>query len=555
MKYLSLSFGLLLLVFVFSFYQSNRKNHTTQPGKQLIYKYQSEGIGYSDAAKLYSTDTTNSRQYFFSRSTLQTYKLNISCTISKTVLEENKDGQVAAFVISEPDIQLEAGGVPMDTKSIQEDICRPVFTQINKQGLIKNLQIDSSINYLSSNFIKDILSHIQYSKPLTKLNKWKVSEEVPSGISIAHYSFIKDSAGFSKFERSNNGDIKIKSQQKDQRLNTDCFSDILIDSTGELNKINISGTETTLFGNDTIAVSGNKVGIELISSGISVAEDIKTLTELAGTSKYSVNSFLSSELSDDAITKMAYTNTLKDDTWETLTGKIDTLKESSVDETEIIFLKLRALAYLAPENCSKIAARLTKEPYNSNSYRLFSRALSATGTTSSINSIADIIAARQSEEAVAIDLLPVIATSGTPTIEAADIVKQLAFDTGRSNAVRSTAQLTLAAMAYNFKGTNKSKAGELSSFIIEKMENETDSIQKILVLSNTGSASILPFLRSIIDGKQVSAQVRSYAIQGLRLIKNNEVEKFLTRLENSKDSAISNTAKEIIEFRKENTNK
>jgi hypothetical protein len=83
------------------------------------------------------------------------------------------------------------------------------------------------------------------------------------------------------------------------------------------------------------------------------------------------------------------------------------------------------------------------------------------------------------------------------------------------------------------------------------MEYEKDTVQRILVLGNTGSFLIFPFLKSFIDGVSVSEQARLEAIAALRLIDHPEVTTILNKLIDSRNADIGKTAKVVTEFREQ----
>jgi hypothetical protein len=106
-------------------------------------------------------------------------------------------------------------------------------------------------------------------------------------------------------------------------------------------------------------------------------------------------------------------------------------------------------------------------------------------------------------------------------------------------------------MAYNFRKTDPKRSAFITGFLIEKMQLEPDTLQKIMVLANTGHTTVLPVLNDYLFSLSVSAEVREAAILGLRLMESNEAEPLLNRILLSKDSATIKTAEEVIVFRKE----
>ncbi len=102
-------------------------------------------------------------------------------------------------------------------------------------------------------------------------------------------------------------------------------------------------------------------------------------------------------------------------------------------------------------------------------------------------------------------------------------------------------------MANNFRKTDIEASNSLTDFLITKMYDEKDTIQRILVLGNTGSFSIFPFLTSTIANTVVSEKVKLEAVSALRLIPNREVSALLDTLIQNKNNKFKRIAKEVIE--------
>jgi hypothetical protein len=246
---------------------------------------------------------------------------------------------------------------------------------------------------------------------------------------------------------------------------------------------------------------------------------------------------------------MAYKNTLADDNFKTLSTKLELVKTSDAEYEDELVKKFRALAWLSETDCSKMAALLKEATPASDTFRVMSHALAAVETPFSINELATIIAERNNEEPVMSELLPVLATSSTPTGKAADIIKALAFSKTGSAFITSTAQLTLGGMVKNLRATDRKKADELTDIIIEHMKNSPDTIQQLLVYGNTGAYRLLPVFSSYISDPSVSVEIRKAAVFATRLIDHKEAGVLLDKLSFDKDTVISKMAKETIGFR------
>jgi hypothetical protein len=81
------------------------------------------------------------------------------------------------------------------------------------------------------------------------------------------------------------------------------------------------------------------------------------------------------------------------------------------------------------------------------------------------------------------------------------------------------------------------------------MENVQDTIQKVLVLGNTGSPSVLPLLEFYIIDSSSSKEIRVCGISALRLIDSEEVSLLIKGIKHNNDKLLLNTINEVIEFR------
>jgi len=136
---------------------------------------------------------------------------------------------------------------------------------------------------------------------------------------------------------------------------------------------------------------------------------------------------LSDPISDEEINRLAYKNTLADDNFETLVEKMNLVSGRDEQYESDLIKKFRALAWLREADCNKMAAILKEAPAGSATFRIISHALAAVETPFSIDELATVVAERRNDELVMIELLPVLATSPTPTGKAADIIKEIAF--------------------------------------------------------------------------------------------------------------------------------
>ncbi|MEP6674335.1 MAG: hypothetical protein ABJA78_04245 [Ferruginibacter sp.] len=535
-----------------SFYNSKSAfTNTEKTGEQFIYSYSSEGTGYSDIQMLYNTDSTLKAQPFFYRPSVQVTGVNIQCKIKKTIIESVGDSMQVCFEIIQPDVTIENGALPVEAGIIIKEMAIPVFADMSIAGNIRSIKTDATVSYLTAGIVKNILSNTQAVLPHNGKKSWQVTEENTVGLFKAEYQVVdqyKDSVAYLK---TNLGYEKIRSVKKGQKLLPNSKTTIITDASGTVQKIQISESLVTLFGADTIVASGSSTDCKLLSASTITSKDILAYRKLQHSGKYLKSFALSDPISDEEINRLAYKNTLADDNFETLVTKLKAMNIHDKEYESDLTKKFRALAWLSEADCIKMTAMIKHAAAGSDIFRVISHAMAAVETPFSINELAAIVAERRNDEAVMTELLPVLATTPTPTGKAADIITALAFSKGTNAFITTTAQLTLGGMIKNLMSIDRQKADELTDVIIEKMKDSRDTLQQLLVYGNTGAYRLLPVLSSYISNPLVSVEIRKAAVFATRLIDHKEVAALLGKLSVDKDPIISKQANETILFRKQ----
>jgi hypothetical protein len=525
--------------------------NTADTGKQFVYSYSSDGIGYSDIQMLYNTDSSIKMQPFFYRPSLQTMRVNIQCKVRKTITGYAGKTVHVCFEIMEPVVKIENNGLPVDVEMIRKEMSVPVFADLSAAGNILTVRRDTTVSYLTAGIVKNVLSNTQMVMPAGDAVNWQVTEENTMGFFKANYQLIKKNADSIEHQKTNMGYEKIPTARNGQRLFPDSKATIVTDTSGIVQRISASESLVTLFGSDTIVASGSSMEYNLLSTDTLQQEGLLAFEELEQSGRYLKPVALSDPISDEEITRLAYKNTLADDNFETLVEKLGQVGAHDEQYESELTKKFRALAWLRENDCSKMATMLKEAALGSVTFRIMSHALAAVETPFSIDELAAVVSARRSDELVMMELLPVLATSTTPTGKAADIIKELAFSNAGNAVITTTAQLTLGGMIKNLRIKDRKKADELTEVVVENMKNSRDTLQQLLVYGNTGSYQLLPVLSSYIRNPAVSAEVQKAAVFALRLIDHRDVTSILENLVSGKDTVLSKAATETISFRKE----
>jgi len=518
---------------------------------QLNYTYSSESFGYNDIKKLYSSDTANAKKPFFNSKSLQDAEVLIKSDLTKTILEQNTEGKLVCYQLINPSFILKSGGIITDTEFISKELIKPVFVQIDNYGKIGVITLDSTMTEMATGIFKDIIGRMQFVKPMKKSKRWQTVEENTNGTYMANYHIAVSNSTGNTYNKEIVKYLKYKSKRKHQNIGTDNNTSIETDGSGTVKTIYTSEAQVVLYNTDTISVSGTKVSV-LLTSKTKIKNSTKThLINIKKSTRYSNQTTLSAPVSLEKITKMVYAGTLGSDKWLQLFQRLSSPEGLTKAEEEDLVEKFRAIFYLHSDTCDKAVSILKKEPHDTVISRVLRGALLMTETMEATDAIADIITNNKNNEKVLEELLPALATTSFPTSKAVKTIKYLAFDTieSQGNFITSTAQLTLGGMANKFMRSDSLQAEKLTLYLLEKLKFEKDTIQHLLVLGNTGSPMVFPFIKSLVEHSQTSNQVKIEAISALSLIKDEQVSVYLKKMLRNNNVAIREMAKEVLEFR------
>ena len=430
----------------------------------------------------------------------------------------------------------------------------PVFVQKSVLGKVVGIQLDTTMSDISAGILKNIISSMQFTMPKKKNTIWETSEENTIGSYNVKYSELKKD----NLERSFSKEIlyytHYKSNLKNQRITIENVSVITTDSALTIKNIKSSESQIIYFKKDTLSAVATKVNVQLNTRFFLLKKERDSLLKIRKLSRYRKKTTLSEPISKQKIITSSYRGTLLADNWETLTQKLDHLEGFSNQQKDKLLLKFRALFYLYPETCKKAVLRIKQSDLEANATKLIFKALSMTETFEAINTIATIIDANKKKDNIMAELLPVLATTAFPTSKAVAIIKYIAFnkEEDQDDFIRSTSQLTLGSMAHRYRSLDSIKSVNLTQYIMGEMELEKDSIQRLLVLGNTGSSIIFPTLKLFIESSTVSEEVKLEAISAMSLIDSKIVNSYLNKLHNQTNvNALRIKTKEIMDIRRE----
>lgn len=544
---LPISLGFLLVFSLFNSPDPDLHARVQIAEGQYTYSYENEIISYSDVQKLYSNDTSAERKLFWGNNNLQSFQIHISAIVKQTFFQSDANGYSAVFDIFATKITTDGDINLVDTSTLVKGFKQPIFVEYNGNGKIKFVRIDTSISFLCERFVKDLISHFQFIKNQNEHTEWFTNEDNVNGECKVKYNLLEMKDGFFSYNRKRLAYTKLPLAEKSQKIEIESIGNLTVDSNYIINNGKVSEVEYSIFGSDTISASGSKYSINLISHN-TVGDSLRNhLVMLSQGRAFSKKSTLSAAHTKEEIRRLAYANTLNDETFISLKEKLKTTLDSASENK--LTLQFRALGYLFPNECYAMGNLLEEKIFGSQSYRVLVTSLSQVGNAAAINALSQVLHKRKKEDKLVIDLLPIFAIYKTPTAESVSIIQEFAFDTSATSFIRSMAQLSLGGISYNLRKISLDESEIIVRTLYESLYLGTDSLQKILCLGNTGSPNVFSFLKSISTDTLVSSKIRGYSVYSMKLIESDSVTIFLSQFQNYPDSIISKSAKDAIMFR------
>ena len=109
-------------------------------------------------------------------------------------------------------------------------------------------------------------------------------------------------------------------------------------------------------------------------------------------------------------------------------------------------------------------------------------------------------------------------------------------------------------MANKFAKTDQLYSNQLIYKIIKQMDGDADTLQHILVLSNTQSPLTIDFFEKQLRQPNTSIALKIEILNALYNIEDKRVDIILSEFQNDNDPEIQRTVQSIIENRKSKSN-
>lgn len=526
--------------------------HCPAQRERTVDSFMLESLNYNDIQKIYSSDSTARKIPFFQSPTLDSTHIVLKTEIRKIFISRDDSTRLVCYEMVRPSISAEGSSVFINWKEIGTEISRPVFVYYSVSGRIKFFRADSSVSVAALGILKEVLSYLQFvPPPVPQKKQWEAIEENTRGKYLANYTVALSADSQSTIIKKIRRYLRLKKSFKNQKINPDSEIRFVINKKGEDKSISVSEAETVEFGKDTVSMRATEVSLFRINEKNWMGLEDEDAVKLVPSKAYALRHTLSEDLTDEQIASLAFKNTLGEDDWSSLKSRLPAAPGLSKSAKDSLTLKFRALFSLYPSACDEALNLLLTIQSGSESFNLLLYSLSITQKAEAAEALATLARLKKEEPNVEMLVLPVLATAKNPTQKAIQSIRSLTFmPVDSSNEfIASTAMLTLAAMIHNYFPLRPSPALNEANELIRRLVNETDTMKRILILGNIGLPIVIPELKKIIQGRQVSVTMKAAAISAMLLIEGKITDDYLERLSHSSQPAIKKEAVQVMQAR------
>ena len=553
-KFTRASVSVLCCLSFFVLSHANAQFNTTEKLTQLKYRISIESIGFSDIKKLYSSDSLHLKKSFFESATIEENSISIYSLIEITEIQKQNDTFLYCYKLLNPQITFQQQNTFINIEKIKAELGTPFFVTRLNSGKVIFVQTKKEISKIASGIQKEMTSNLQLIQNKDNSLQWNEIEDILNGKIATSYVAVKNENKSTTITKTAKKFLKYNSRNKDISGEIDLDGIFFMNKTGVIDSCALFVAETAKLKNDTLSAIGKKVNITLVENKTIHNDSAIELLQLIRMPEYQNKQTLDYTETDEDIIISAYAGTLGNDNWESLQPLLN--KKLSEEETKNLVLKLRALFYLFPINCTTAVHYILDSLSNSFPYKIITTALGITDSHAACDAISYLIKKRLYSDSSVVDLFPALATHSFPTKEAAAFMMKTAFDKHQSidPFIISTAQLTIAAMANKFAKTDQLYSNQLIYKIIKQMDGDADTLQHILVLSNTQSPLTIDFFEKQLRQPNTSIALKIEILNALNNIEGKRVDIILSEFQNDNDPEIQRTVRSIIENRKSKSN-
>lgn len=409
----------------------------------------------------------------------------------------------------------------------------------DKAGTVVHIDFPESFSFMDMYVSRDIITHtsIKAEKPVTN---WDSKEEDTNGQYHAHYTFFNDKL------------IKTRKNYYFER------EDYVKSTSSREVEIDKGETEFKIKNQSLIGLE-SQLAINFLLEGKKIARNSSSLSLKLSNTKVAISAspkaihpnnkrmVLSYKEDQKRLKRVLEKNALGADTFDTIISKLQEAKE---DEYTSIFLKLKALLVLYPNEAEKFVDILLESNFESSKFHLISSVLSHVSSEKSQYALTQALK-NHSDHKSRIALIGDLGITPNPTNHSEEVLRDYR-DNSDNPDIKQTINLALGNMARSIKSKSQSRydrtlRDSLASLI--SCGSFESCINALHVLGNIGAPETLDVAKRFLDSKDPT--IRAVAISSLRFIDLPIIEKMmLNKVISDSDAKVRKAAAHELSFRR-----
>jgi hypothetical protein len=501
----------------------------------------------------------------------QVFRTQVTGEWVETVLGGGDKEVRIAVRLRRPTVRLWANGQEASAAAdmLREELSRDLLIVADRQGRVRTVQLDPKMNDLSQSYARALLSLMQCvlpDRPSASPSRWTALEDDRNGQYIAQYEAEKSQPADGILSLRKRKIRYLQPRRPLQASNSEARPTVLPAGVlmirfgrerGAL--VSLNGAET-----QTLAIRGTKVGrsvsrlqLQLLRQEKVASAELGALRQaMAQHAGRSVARRLSATESSEESEKAIQQRELGSSTLESLLA--DLAKEeaeaardpNSASLATPLYLKIKALIYLHPEQCGRLGTLLASADPASMTASILTGALSAVGHPQAQAVLVDALRGGSRSPAAVEQGIAALAGVPHPTALAEAALRQESVHAPTQD-LQVMAQLGLGTMARNLSDTEPARANKIVDEIAGKLRvtsNKEEARLGLMALGNAGSARALPALARFSSDR--SPMLRASAVAALRWIEDPVVDARLIRgLLSDRDATVRQEAAGALGFR------
>ncbi|MFO0968600.1 MAG: HEAT repeat domain-containing protein [Gemmataceae bacterium] len=486
---------------------------------------------------------------------------SVETDIHATVLEANDEGTVLAWSLKKPSIQFVVNGdlaLPQ-AEAIEADLSREIIVVLDAQGAVRSIHLDPSLKSLSHSFARALLAATQVVLADDgAATAWDAREEDPNGAYAADYEIEPITRGMSLIVKRRTEYFPAVRRPSLHRVDVER---VIRPSGGLSIRFNtaegrvesVDGAEVTsvLVEGKVVARTETTTKLTFVRRDVLEPEARAQIDRRAAALRRTRAITLATEAPASEREAIIQRSELGEDTIDTILPQLAKLEADKDASDTRAYLKVKALVYLHPEACGRLAQEMIAAKTDSRTFRLVMDAFSSVGNDAAQAALAKGIAARSGDMAALTFLVPALAMVETPTPLAEETLRGLATKATDPN-LRAAAELGLGTMAHQLGMVEPDRANAIVRDMAVALAAAPSSEARrhyLLVLGNAGSEATFDLVAKYLAAAE--PEVRSAAAAALRFLESARAEELLCKvLREDADADVRGDAAGALSFRR-----